>query len=201
MLVIALVSRDLNPQVLCWNVRGLNNPAKRNAVREFVEAAKVNIVCLQDTKLHVIDPFIVMQCIGPSFDGFAYLPTSDTRGGILLGWDRTAIEIDNISWDTNFVTGLVHNKDGSTWWVTVVYRPQGDELKTQFLVDLHNRRATCLGPWMLLGDFNMIIRAEEKSSNNLNRRILRKFKEFVDNSELKEIYMHGRRFAWTNERE
>lgn len=54
---------------------------------------------------------------------------------------------------------------------------------------------------MVLGDFNMILRADEKSNNNINRRILRRFKEFVDNNELREIYMHGRRFTLTNERD
>lgn len=54
---------------------------------------------------------------------------------------------------------------------------------------------------MVLGDFNMILRADEKSDNNLNRRIMRRFKEFVDDCELKEPYMHGRRFTWSNERE
>lgn len=46
---------DINPQILCWNVPGLNNPAKHSAVREFVQAAKVNLVCLQETKLDVMD--------------------------------------------------------------------------------------------------------------------------------------------------
>ncbi|XP_073354983.1 uncharacterized protein [Aegilops tauschii subsp. strangulata] len=30
---------------------------------------------------------------------------------------------------------------------------------------------------------------------------MRRFKEFVDQCELKELYMHGRRFTWSNERE
>ncbi|XP_073360435.1 uncharacterized protein [Aegilops tauschii subsp. strangulata] len=30
---------------------------------------------------------------------------------------------------------------------------------------------------------------------------MRKFKAFVDNNELKELYMHGRRFTWSNERD
>ena len=54
---------------------------------------------------------------------------------------------------------------------------------------------------MVLGDFNMILRANEKSNPNLNRSMMRKFKTFVDNNELKELYMHGTRFTWSNERE
>ena len=121
---------DWNPQVLCWNVRGLNNPAKRNVVREFVVESKVNLVCLQETKIDVFDPFLVMQCIGPSFDGFAYLPALDTRGGILLRWNNMYLAINNITHDTNFLSGLVHSKDGSEWWLSAVYGPQGNDLKT-----------------------------------------------------------------------
>ena len=109
--------------VLCWNVRGLNNPAKRKAVREFVTLVKANLVCLQETKLDVIDQFIVMQCVGPSFDGFAYLPAEETRGGILLAWETTVITIDHIQLDSNFFTSMVTNKDGEKWWISAVYAP------------------------------------------------------------------------------
>lgn len=191
---------DYNPELLCWNVRGLHNPAKRKAVREFVASVKVNMVCLQETKLDVIDPYVVLQCLGPSFDGFAYLPAEETRGGILLAWDATILTVDLVQLDTNFMTGRVHNKDGSLWWITVVYAPQGDELKSQFLSDLYARRAVCPGPWMVLGDFNMILRASEKSNTNINRTMMGKFRRFVDDHELKEIYMHGRTYTWSNER-
>ena len=43
------------------------------------------------------------------------------------------MEVDNIHLDTSFLTGMVHNKDGAQWWISVVYGPQGDELKTNFL--------------------------------------------------------------------
>ena len=64
-------SMDTHPSIVCWNVRGLNNPAKRKAVKEFLDTTKASLVCLQETKMDVIDSFVVMQCMGPSFDGFA----------------------------------------------------------------------------------------------------------------------------------
>lgn len=163
---------DINPQVLCWNVRGLNCPAKRAAVREFVQTTKMNLVCLQETKLDVVDQFVVLQCLGPSFDGFDCLPASETRGGILLAWDRSVMDMDALVHDTNSLSGMVHSKDGTNWWITVVYRPQGDELINAFLEELRARRLACQGPWMVLGDFNMILRASEKSNANLNRRMM-----------------------------
>ena len=107
---------------------------------------------------------------------------------------------DNFQYNANFLTGLVHTKVGDPWWISVVYGPQSDEEKSQFLLDLDARCAGCPGPWMLLGDFNMILRAAEKINNNLNRTMMNRFRQFVDDQELKEMYMHGRKFTWSNER-
>ena len=114
---------EYNPEILSWNVRGLNNPTKRKAVKDFVATVKVNLVCFQETKLDVIDHFMLIECLGRSFDGFVYLPAVETRGGILLAWDTTILSVDNVQYDTNFLTALVRAKDGSTWWITAVYAP------------------------------------------------------------------------------
>jgi mannosylglycoprotein endo-beta-mannosidase len=192
---------DINPQVLYWNTRGLNDVAKRNAVREFVDSIRVNLVCLQETRLNVIDRFVVSQCLGPSFDGFAYLPAIETRGGILLAWDSSVLDVSNVVFDSFALTGYVSTRDNNNWWITVVYGPQETESKIQFLRELSERRSLCPGPWLLIGDFNLILRASEKSNANLDRPMMRRFREFVSSLELKELYLHGRVFTWSSERE
>lgn len=42
-------------ELVCWNVRGLNSPAKRKALREFVDSIHAAIVCILETKLEVVD--------------------------------------------------------------------------------------------------------------------------------------------------
>ena len=141
---------DLNPEVLCWNPRGLNDRAKRDAVRELVDSLRVNLVCLQETKIAVMDQFIVNQCLGPSFDGFDYLPAVGTRGGILLAWNSSVMSIVNTSKDTHAITGEVQARGCAPWWITVVYGPQTAAEKTQFLEELGERRRLCPGAWMSL---------------------------------------------------
>jgi exonuclease III len=192
---------DINPEILDCNVRGLNDPAKRHAVRDFVASLHVNIVCFQETKLDVIDEFLVLQCLGPSFDGFVYLPAIETRGGVLLAWDTSVIEISNFSFDTFAVTGEVITKDNKRWWITNVYGPQRTEEKILFLTELTERRALCPGPWLLLGDFNMIMYASEKNNENLDRQMMTRFRRFAQLLELKDLYMHGRQFTWSNGRD
>jgi hypothetical protein len=95
--------------------------------------------------MNVIDSFTVMQCLGPSFDGFDNLPADDTRGGILLAWKTTDMAITNISKDSFAITGEVHSPGKEPWWITTVYGPQSTEEKIQFLTELAERRSLCPG--------------------------------------------------------
>jgi hypothetical protein len=46
--------------ILCWNVRGLNDRARRDAVRTLVDDIRPSVVCLQETKLDVIQQHLVL---------------------------------------------------------------------------------------------------------------------------------------------
>jgi exonuclease III len=176
---------DQNPKILSWNPCGLNNPAKRDSVREVIDPLHVNVVCLQETKMDVIDRFIVNQCLGPAFDGFDYLPAEGTRGGILLAWNTSMVCITNVVRDSFAISGEVHTGSSEPWWITIVYSPQRTKDKIQFLAELTAHRNLCPGAWMIIGDFNMILRASEKSNDNLDRASMRRFRDFVSNLELK----------------
>ena len=36
---------------LSWNVRGVNNPEKRKVIKQFIRDQRVDLVCLQETKV------------------------------------------------------------------------------------------------------------------------------------------------------
>ena len=114
---------DHTPEIICWNVRGLNNPAKRKAVKEFLDTTKINLVCLQETKMEVVTLDIVRHCLGYKFGNFFYLPASGTRGGILLAWDELIVRVSNPHYTDYTLTALVVPVEGPQWWLTGVYGP------------------------------------------------------------------------------
>ena len=191
---------DLSPAIVSWNPRGLNDPAKRDSVREFISNISANLVCIQETKMELVDRYVVSQCLGPAFDDFSFLPAVGTRGGILLAWDSTVLSVSNISLHSFSITREAKYKEGGSWWITAVYGLQDNEAKIQFLAELEVRRSLCPGPWLLIGDFNMILCAADKNNGNLDRANMARFRAFVNKLELKEMYMHGRTFTWSNER-
>jgi hypothetical protein len=86
------------------------------------------------------------------------------------------------------------------WWLTSVYGPTTDALKPAFLDEVRALRAALVGPWALAGDFNMILDARDKSNANLNRRAMASFRAAINDVELKEACLLGRRYTWSNER-
>lgn len=111
-------------KTLVWNVRGLNAPARRNAVFQVVTAANPSIVCLQETKLDVVTTGIVAQCLGNKFENFYYLSSNGTRGGILLAWDSMAVQLSNPHYTVSTVIALVKPVGSADqWWVTGLYGP------------------------------------------------------------------------------
>lgn len=61
-----------------------------------------------------------------------------------------------------------------------MYGPQENQEKIQFLQELRDIRAHCIGPWMVAGDFNIIYKDEDKNNSNLNRAMMGRFRRWVN---------------------
>lgn len=55
-------SNDLS--IMNWNVRGLNDAAHRETVKQMINCARPSIVCLQETKLSQISTGHALETLG-----------------------------------------------------------------------------------------------------------------------------------------
>jgi exonuclease III len=157
-------------KILVWNVRGLNSRSHCDAVHALVAAERPSLVCLQETKRDVLSDYDLNQIVGPGFD-YSFLPAGRTRAVFL-------VEL----------------------WFSAMYGPSTDRDKPAFLVELQELCLVRLGPWLLVGDFNMIYRAEDKNNNRLHRRTMVQFRQFLNEALFKELHCDGCLFTWSNER-
>lgn len=79
-------------------------------------------------------------------------------------------------------------------------RPQSDNPKVQFLQEFCVIREACTGPWVVGSDFNLIYRAEDKNNNNLDRAMMGRFRRTLNDLQLKELPLLGRKYTWSIER-
>ncbi|PNT60539.1 hypothetical protein BRADI_5g01299v3 [Brachypodium distachyon] len=139
--------------LFCWNVRGLNNPARCTTVRAFANEANASIICLQETKLLHVDHFTISGLLGPDFiDDFGFLPADGTRGGIILAASCRFFSLSDFTTLTNTISAKVTwRADGSSWQVTGVYGPQGVANKLVFIQELKDVAVTQGDRWLLRG--------------------------------------------------
>jgi exonuclease III len=190
-----------NRRIMVWNVRGLNNPSRRSVVHAAVVKAASSIVCASESKLDSVSPYIVTESFGARYDQFISLPAVGTAGGIVLAWCSQDVCVLATRVDAFSVSIQIEMEGGVARWLTTVYGPTVEALKPAFLDELRLLRLALVGPWSVAGDFNTIADARDKNNANLNRRAMARFRAAINELELKEACLLGRRYTWSNERE
>ena len=66
---------------------------QREVLKNWLRKWKVDVVCLQETKLDRVDWRIIQSIWGNRFVGWAMLNAVNTAGGILLLWDKRVLEM------------------------------------------------------------------------------------------------------------
>jgi exonuclease III len=189
-----------NVDIMSWNVRGLNSGARCLAVHEMRADNICHIACLQETKLQSIDSALASFLGAYRLNNFAYKPAVGTKGGILLLWNNTSIDLTKASigrFSISVDDTLRHNM--TTFRITAVYGPARHPEKEAFLQHLRNIKPTTGSRWLLLGDFNLIYKASNKNNRSLNLHLMSRFRRALDFCELKEMALQNRKFTWSNE--
>ena len=127
--------------------------------------------------------------LGINYRDFAYLPASDTRGGILIAGRQPDVSLSNVLVGCYSVTVAVDAGTAERQWLIAVFGPQEDGDKILFLEELEAIRYACDGPWAITGDFNLILSKADKNNDRIDRANLRRFRRTVAALELQELHL------------
>jgi exonuclease III len=188
---------------MCWNVRGLNDGAKRASVRSQIISSGATVVCLQETKISNWTHNLLVDTVGADMASNAVsLPAVGVCGGILVAASERFFTLTQPFLTLNTVTAkltmLAENKE---WSISGVYGPQNEADKILFMQEILDLRQHVLPAWLLLGDFNLILSAQEKNNNRLNLSLINRFKATIDNLELARIELRGKKYTWCNDQQ
>ena len=88
----------MNLKILIWNVRGANNRNKRKIIESLIKDDKVDLVCLQETKIQEMSVVIVRSLSVGNFLDWVALNSNGAAGGILIFWDNRVLKLLGWRW-------------------------------------------------------------------------------------------------------
>ncbi len=194
-----LCSFFMKLRILSWNVRGLNDPRKREVVKNLLRYWKGDVVSLQETKLAAVDLKIIRSIWGNMYVGWEVLNAVNTAGGILLMWDKRALE--KIDCYIGAFTVSCHWKsldDGYIWTGSSVYGPNLEGVRSSFWDELNMIRNRWVSPWCLFGDFNIIRFPREHLGCQSFSQGMIDFSDFINSNNLVDLPLEGGLYTWSS---
>ena len=120
-------------KILSWNVRGVNDPEKRKVIRNFIRTQRVDLVCLQETKIQGMNKAYVHSIGVGRFLDWKALDAEGTAGGILVFWDKRRLSLVESKYGSYSFSCLFRMVDDDFQWMfTGVYGPIARSFKNSF---------------------------------------------------------------------
>ena len=147
-------------RTLSLNCRGLGNPEIVNELHDLVKKEGPNLVFLMETRLCVRSlewlrvRLRMCGCLGVDRHG--------QGGGLALLWD-SSVTVNIDSYSDSHINAEVIQVDGIHWRLTRFYGHPERALRNRSWTLLRHLSSLSDMPWMVIGDFNEIIRLDEKS--------------------------------------
>jgi exonuclease III len=187
-------------KIISYNVRGLGGFEKRAEVRRLVQEKNPYVVCLQESKLDLVDGFTVKSLWGTDGCGYSFQASVGAAGGLITMWDSSVVEV----WCTMSFRHVLIIKgkvilSGEEFIIANVYAPCDISAKrdlwrrlSQFVLSIGDANIC------VCGDFNSVRMAEERRGRNLIFRQVDAdiFNNFIDGCFLLDLPICGRLYTW-----
>jgi hypothetical protein len=157
------------------------------------------VICLQVTKKEFFDRADLRKFCPNSFDSFAFVPSVGNSGGSITVWNSSKL-VGNVIYQNEYALSVefFSNSSNESWIITNIYvlcTPHG---KIEFINWFSNINMPFDKLWLIVGDFNLTRRPENRNIVRGDLSLMLKFNEAISQLDLIEIPLHGLSFTWSN---
>ncbi|KAL4204912.1 hypothetical protein AMTRI_Chr01g134570 [Amborella trichopoda] len=186
-------------KIVTWNVRGLGQQPKRNAVKDLVLKHSPTILALIETKQPEPTLQLIHQIWGKRPTQWVSLPANGASEGIRVIWNPLDHSLISSHIGVFSVTILLSSvPDGIPWKFTAIYEPNSTSLRHSLWSELDYVEALPQPIWCLGGDFNVTRWSYARNSLTPISQDMRDFADFISRNEFIDIPLQGNRFTWSN---
>ncbi|KAK1292074.1 hypothetical protein QJS10_CPB17g00140 [Acorus calamus] len=187
---------------LSWNIRGLHDPSKKRAVAEQIKKNKINVCCLQETKMEGLDVAMLCDIGGGTIDQMVCKAAVGASGGILTSWDSSRWKlVDQSIGSFSISVMLCDITNDCKWILSNVYGPHDEEARERLWEELTDIKSRWNVPWCILGDFNVTRFGGERNRAGVVSSSMEIFSEWIDSEGLLDLPIENHAFTWSNMRD
>ena len=187
-------------KILTYNARGLGGGEKKVEVRRLVLEKRLMVLCIQETKLELINDQLVKALWEEGMHNFSYQPFVGASGGMVTVWYTFRVEV----WTSSRFNHVLAIKGkviltGEVFIIFNVYAPCDLVAKKMLweCLSAHviNNSDLCI---YVCGDFNSVRSFEERKGRVVAFRQadVDVFNKFIHDSFLIDFPICGRLFTW-----
>ena len=147
-----------------WNIRGFNKSLKQNGVLNHVKKNRIDVMGILETKIR---KHRMLDILRNKFRGWEMVDNfhHSPNGRILIIWrgDKASVEVVDSS--SQVIHCLVTCQSTTKkFYTSFVYGLNKVVDRRPLWQNLINFNSTIDLPWILLGDFNVVLKSEEKTN-------------------------------------
>jgi exonuclease III len=171
-------------------------------LRSRILEAGCNIIRLQETKREVFDQTYIKFFCPTQFNCFEYIPSIGASGVTRTIWKSSRFN-GRIIFQNWFAMSIEFTSaiSDDQWVLTNIYAPCTPEGKQQLLDWFHNIGIDDEVEWLLVGDFNLIRRPNDRNKPGGNVQEMSQFNAALSTLRLEELQLIGNKYTWTSKQE
>ncbi|GMI84759.1 hypothetical protein HRI_002145200 [Hibiscus trionum] len=182
-------------KILSWNVRGLGQSRTVGRLRNFLRDVNPAVIFLIETKLQSAQMEKVRKSFGYQFG--IDISSRGRSGGLSLAW-KSSCKVTLRSFSVRHIDVILEeDSDGCSWRFTGFYGAPEVENRAASWNLLRQLNDLPDFPWMVMGDFNELLFASEKSGGRLrNSSQMDNFRNALEDCSLKDVGFRGPWYTW-----
>lgn len=172
---------------------------KKKEIRKLISKEKLDFICLQETKLEIVESRLCQYLWGSSDLDWVFKTSEGRSGGILSIWSNKTFQRTDLIVGDGFlcVKGLWGGNQTQCAIVNVYSLCSLEKKKElrrnleQLMGDDGDRK------WCILGDFNAVRKAEERKESGVSIcwAEINGFDDFIEENNLIDLPLSGREFT------
>ncbi|CAK8532356.1 unnamed protein product [Lathyrus sativus] len=188
--------------IISWNVMGLNKAGKVREISSSLRNLDPAITVLIETRVKkqkVVGIRKKLKMRGSYMDNYA----QHDNGRIWIHWDDNSRQVEFVASTDQMIHCKVNDaNDNFMFWMTAIYAQNQLHHRKKLWQDIEKICANQTGPWMLIGDFNNVMKIEDRiGGNEVTENEYKDLIEMMSKTELYALDHQGDYFTWSNKQE